>query len=184
MQVVGSDPYQGRVGSEVLDVHPNAGEGSVSGQSAHDFNELKLKKKVLTAYLSALLSATELQLVNNVWSRFKGLRPNNKKCNVVLHLRQSLILWNREEDLKECLPKLVPNSLINVIPKAESRDNSGKYSIGNLVMDMFMELLQRRQHTYPKLCWMSDFLKHHTSVILHNEARIVGMIWDSFKPTP
>jgi len=70
--------------------------------------------------------------------------------------------------VKECLLKLVLASwlrgLINVVPNAGAGDKSGRYCIGNLAMDMFAELLHRRQHTYPKLCWMSIFLKHHTNV--------------------
>ena len=91
---------------KILDVYLIAVEGSASGQSAWDFNELKLTKKVtmklyfillgfcflfrhrlliitcmqvLIAYVNAPLSAMELQLVNNVRSRFNGLRPNNKQ---------------------------------------------------------------------------------------------------------
>jgi len=70
--------------------------------------------------------------------------------------------------VKECLSKLVPASwlwgLINVVLNAGAGEKSGRYCIGNPAMDMFTELLHRRQHTYPKLCWMSIFLKHHTNV--------------------
>ncbi|KAJ8421197.1 hypothetical protein Cgig2_011716 [Carnegiea gigantea] len=129
--------------------------------------------QVLVGYISTPLSATEIELVTNVRSKFKGIHPNARQ-------------W--EEDLQECLPKLVPASwlwgLINVVPKAGAEDRSRKYCIGNLAMDMFTELLHRRQRIYPNLFGMSVFLKHHTSVTLHNEGRISSIIWDSFKATP
>ncbi|KAJ8435238.1 hypothetical protein Cgig2_015641 [Carnegiea gigantea] len=69
-------------------------------------------------YISAPLLASEMELVTNVRSRFKGVRPNAKQ-------------W--EEDLQECLPKLVPASwlrgLIHVVPKAGAKDRSRKYCI-------------------------------------------------------
>ncbi|KAJ8424520.1 hypothetical protein Cgig2_025782 [Carnegiea gigantea] len=138
---------------------------------------------VVRGYITVPFSTTELELLNNVRSRFKGLWPNSK-------------LW--EEDLKECMPKLVHVSwlraLMNVVSKDRARGKLRKYCIGNFTMDMFIGLLQRRQQTYPKLCWMSIFLKDHTSVsltrvslmyvILHNKARILGKVWDSFKSAP
>ncbi|KAJ8446520.1 hypothetical protein Cgig2_027482 [Carnegiea gigantea] len=99
---------------------------------------------------------------------------------ISLRLTCALTLTDREEDLQECLPKLMPASwlrgLIHVVPKAGAGDRSGKYCIGNLTMDMFTELLHKRQGTYPNLCWMS--------VTLYNKGRISGIIWDSFKATP
>ncbi|KAJ8432091.1 hypothetical protein Cgig2_001172 [Carnegiea gigantea] len=87
-----------------------------------------------------------------------------------------------------CEGVLVPASwlrgLINLVPIVGVGDKSRRYCIGNLAMDMFTELLHKRQHTYSKLCWMSIFLKHHTNVILHNKARIAAMIWDTFKRPP
>ena len=41
-----SDPCEGRVDPKVVDVHPIAVEGSSVGQSAEDFNKLKLTKQV------------------------------------------------------------------------------------------------------------------------------------------
>ncbi|KAJ8440451.1 LOW QUALITY PROTEIN: hypothetical protein Cgig2_013610 [Carnegiea gigantea] len=206
MPGTGSDPCEGRVGPGVLDVHLIAMEGrraKCGGVQQAEVDEVGNDEvvvhviflflfnigysllhvmQVLTAYVTASLSAMELELLNNVRSWFKGLRPNSKQCNVVF------TLWNTEEDLKECMPKLVPGSwlrgLINVVPKAGAGDRSGKYCIDNLTMDMFNELLHMRQHTYPKLCWMSVFLKHHTRVILHNKVCIAGIIWDSVKPAP
>ncbi|KAJ8453381.1 hypothetical protein Cgig2_008265 [Carnegiea gigantea] len=137
--------------------------------SVDDLNKLKLTKQVLTGYITAPLSAAELELVNNI-----------RSSNVLLHLTEAFTLWDREEDLKECMPKLVPASwlqgLINLVPNARAGDKSERYCIGNLVMDMFTELLYRWQHTYPKLCWML--------VILHNEVHISGITWNSFKPAP
>ena len=77
-------------------------------------------------------------------------------------------LMDREEDMPECPPKLVPASwlrgLIHVVPKGGDGDRSDKYCIGNLAMDLFTKLLHRLQRTYPNLSWMSVFLKHHKSV--------------------
>ncbi|KAJ8424517.1 LOW QUALITY PROTEIN: hypothetical protein Cgig2_025779 [Carnegiea gigantea] len=105
--------------------------------------------------------------------------------NVHLCISNPLTL---EEDLKECMPKLVHaiwlRGLINVVSKAVVRGKFEKYCIGNFAMDMFIGLLQRRQQTYPKLCWLSVFLKHHTSVILHNKVHISGKEWDSIKSAP
>ncbi|KAJ8430634.1 hypothetical protein Cgig2_026379 [Carnegiea gigantea] len=120
--------------------------------------------EVLRGYIVVPFLVMELELLNNVKSRFKGLWPNRKL----------------EEDLKECMIKLVPanwlRGLINVVPKAGAGDKSGRYCIDNLTMDMFTELLQRWQQTYSKLCWMP--------VILHNKAHISGKIRDSFKLAP
>ncbi|KAJ8435883.1 hypothetical protein Cgig2_010916 [Carnegiea gigantea] len=166
------DPCEGNVHPFVVDVQPLSVEGSGIGSSVEELNKLKLTKQVLAGYISAFLSATEMELVTNVRSRLQGIRPNAR-------------LW--KEDLQEFLQKLVPASwlwgLINVVPKAGAMDISRKYCIGNLTMDMFTELLQRRQWTYPNLCWMSVFLKHHTSVTLHSKGRISSIIWDSFKPS-
>ncbi|KAJ8427793.1 hypothetical protein Cgig2_032852 [Carnegiea gigantea] len=142
--------------------------------------------QVLVGYISTPLLAMEMELVTNVRSS--------------LRLAYALTLTDREEDLSECLLKFVPASwlrgLIHVVLKARTGDRFWKYCIGNLATDMFIELLHRRQRSYPKLCWMSVFLKHHTSawssnhgyyakpVTLHNKGRISGIIWDSFKATP
>jgi len=48
----------------------------------------------------------------------------------------------------ECLLKLVPASwlqgLIHVVSNGGAGDRSGKYCIGNLAMDFFTEILNRR----------------------------------------
>ncbi|KAJ8439203.1 LOW QUALITY PROTEIN: hypothetical protein Cgig2_003416 [Carnegiea gigantea] len=159
----GSDPCDGTADEEVLDVQAITVEGSCMGLSAEDLNNLKLTKQVLTGYITMPLLATELELPNNV-----------RSSDVLLRLTAAFTLWGREEDLKECIPKLVSASwlrgLINVVLKARAGDRYRRFCIGNLAMDMFTELLHRRQHTYPKLCYMSVFLKHLTS--------------DSFKPAP
>ncbi|KAJ8425821.1 hypothetical protein Cgig2_028182 [Carnegiea gigantea] len=102
-----------------------------------------------------------------------------------------------EEDLKECLPKLVPTSrlrgLINVILKVRAGNRPRRYFINYFVINMFTELFHTWQQTFPKP-WMSIFFKSHTNVrycfldknnlqevILHNKARILGKIWNSFK---
>lgn len=126
--------------------------------------------------------------------------------------------WSdKDGDLKECLIKLAPASwlrgLINAVPKVGVSNNSISYYIGNFVMAMFIDLLQRRQETYPTLCLMLVFLKHHTSVgfccLNKNNmvlfewmsmyevnnmfvivvgyctiGHVLGKIWDSFKTPP
>ncbi|KAJ8426988.1 hypothetical protein Cgig2_033846 [Carnegiea gigantea] len=93
---------------------------------------LQWKGQVLTAYMSTPLSAMKLELLNNVRSRFKGLRPNSKQWYVVALHYMSLFwqqcclaftLWNGDEDLNECMSKL---GLINVVPKTEAGDRSRK----------------------------------------------------------
>ncbi|KAJ8424003.1 hypothetical protein Cgig2_032387 [Carnegiea gigantea] len=73
--------------------------------------------------------------------------------SITLRLTCALTLTDREEDMPKCLPKLVPVSwlrgLIHVVPKGGAGDRSGKYCVRNLVMDLFTELLHRRQRTYP-----------------------------------
>ena len=68
--------------------------------------------------------------------------------NVLLCVSETFTLWDREEDLKECMPKLVPASwlrgLVNVVPKAGAGDRFGRYCIGNLAMNMFTEFFHRR----------------------------------------
>ncbi|KAJ8427788.1 hypothetical protein Cgig2_032847 [Carnegiea gigantea] len=92
---------------------------------------------------------------------------------------------DREEDLQDYLPKLMPvcwlRDLIHVVPKVGAGDRSSKYCIKNLPTDTFTELLHRQQRTYPNLCWMSVLSKPHTSVALYNNWRITGIIWDCFK---
>ncbi|KAJ8429583.1 hypothetical protein Cgig2_023789 [Carnegiea gigantea] len=150
-----NDPGEGSVHPSVFDVQPLSVEGSGIGPSTEELNKLKLTKQVLVGYIFAPLSALEMELVTNVRSRFKGVRPNGRQ-------------W--EEDLQECLSKLVPTSwlwgLIHVVPKMGVGDRFGKYCNGNLAMDLFTELLHRQQQTYPNLYWMSVFLKHHTSVFM------------------
>ncbi|KAJ8427145.1 hypothetical protein Cgig2_005203 [Carnegiea gigantea] len=178
------DPGERSVHPSVLDVRPLSVEGSGIGPSVEELKKLKLTKQelmnfacmylvvcvlemchswlrimqVLAGYISAPLSAIEMELVTNVRSRFK-FTPLRLTC--------ALTLTDKEEDLQECLSKLMPTSwlrgLIHVVLKARARDRSGKYCIGNLAMDLFTELLHRRQWTYPNLCWMSVFLKRHTS---------------------
>ncbi|KAJ8435705.1 LOW QUALITY PROTEIN: hypothetical protein Cgig2_002662 [Carnegiea gigantea] len=144
--------------------------------------------QVLTGYISAPLSAIEMELVTNVRSRFKGICPNGRKC---LRLTCVLTLTNREEDLQGGGPVEVSTEaracklVMGPHPcGSKAGDKSGKYCIGNLAMDLFTELLHRRQQNYPNICWMSVLLKHHTSVTLHNKGRISGIIWGSFKATP
>ncbi|KAJ8449478.1 LOW QUALITY PROTEIN: hypothetical protein Cgig2_002275 [Carnegiea gigantea] len=127
-----SDPCEGKVDPEVLDVQLIEVEGSGMGQ-------------VLIGYITTPLPVMELELLNNIRSRYKELRPNSKQCNVLLCVSETFTL---EEDLKECTPKLVPanwlRGLINVVPKARVGDRSGRYCIGNLATNMFAEFLHRR----------------------------------------
>ncbi|KAJ8422167.1 LOW QUALITY PROTEIN: hypothetical protein Cgig2_019853 [Carnegiea gigantea] len=229
------DPCEGSVHPFVVD--PLSMEGLGIGPSAEELNKLKLKKQVmmnfgciylvfcvlkmchspmhimqiLAGYISAPLSAIEMELVTKLWGLINiapkaGARGRSGKycmfclCdNVNLRLTAALTLTDREEDLQECLPKLVPLwGLINIAPKAGARGRSGKYCIGNLTMEMFTELLRRWQRTYPNLCWIttgvyesvtvdimpnrsSSFANVWTNVTLYNKGRISGIIWDGFK---
>jgi len=100
-----NDPGEGSVYPSVLDVQPLSVEGSGIGPSVQELNKLKLTKQVLinfacmhmvvcvlkmchlwlrimqvlAGYISAPLSATEMKLVTNVRSRFKGVRPNGRQ---------------------------------------------------------------------------------------------------------
>ncbi|KAJ8430891.1 hypothetical protein Cgig2_003884 [Carnegiea gigantea] len=167
------DPGEGSVDPPILDVQPLSVEGQASAPSVEELSKIKLTKQVLAGYISASLSATEMKLVTKVRTRFKGIRANARH-------------W--DEDIPECLPKLVPASwlwgLIHLVPNGGARDRSGKYCIGNLAMGLFTELLNRSQRTYPTLCCVSMFLKHNTTVTLHNKGHISGVIWDNFKATP
>ena len=40
----------------------------------------------------------------------------------------------------------------------------GQYCVGNFTLDMYNTLLQRRQDVFRKICWISVFLQHHTTV--------------------
>ncbi|KAJ8425360.1 hypothetical protein Cgig2_032876 [Carnegiea gigantea] len=81
--------------------------------------------QVLASYISAPLSVTEIELVANIRSRFKGIRPNVK--HVSLRLTCALTLTDREADLQECLLKLVPArwlwGLIHVVRKTGAGDS-------------------------------------------------------------
>jgi len=100
-----NDPGEGNVHPSVLDVQPLSVEGSGIDPSVEELNKLKLIKlvlmnftcmylavcvlemchswlrimQVLAGYISAPLSATEMELVTNVRSRFKGVRPNGRQ---------------------------------------------------------------------------------------------------------
>ncbi|KAJ8422589.1 LOW QUALITY PROTEIN: hypothetical protein Cgig2_025059 [Carnegiea gigantea] len=164
------------------------------GPGVEDSTNLMLTNEVLAGYITAPLLTMALELVSHV------------RSSVILSVTEALPFWDREEDLKECLSKLL-RGLINVVPKGGVGDTSGKYCIYNLAMDMFSDLLQTRQHTYPKFCWITIRVyvsvtlrnKAHRScslaiawtdvtdscvafVTLHNKGRILGIIWDSFKP--
>ncbi|KAJ8427979.1 hypothetical protein Cgig2_017466 [Carnegiea gigantea] len=132
------------------------------------------------SWLRIMHVLAEMELVTSVKSKFKGVHPNGRQC-VSLRLTCALTLTAMEEDLQECLPKLIPASWLRGLIHEPGK---GLGSTGNLAMDLFTELLHRRQRTYPNLCWMLVFLKRHMSVTLHNKRRISGIIWDSFKATP
>ena len=40
----------------------------------------------------------------------------------------------------------------------------GRYCVGNFALDLYNTLLQRRQDVFRKICWISVFLQHHTTV--------------------
>ncbi|KAJ8449610.1 hypothetical protein Cgig2_005632 [Carnegiea gigantea] len=70
------DPAEGSVDPPILDMQPLSVEGSGIDPSVEELNKMKLTKKVLARYISAPLSATEMELVTKVRSRFKGVRLN------------------------------------------------------------------------------------------------------------
>ncbi|KAJ8435604.1 hypothetical protein Cgig2_016428 [Carnegiea gigantea] len=53
-------------------------KGSALRPTVEDLNNLKLTKQVLTDYITLSLLITELELLNNVRSRYKGVTPNSK----------------------------------------------------------------------------------------------------------
>ncbi|KAJ8426951.1 LOW QUALITY PROTEIN: hypothetical protein Cgig2_022633 [Carnegiea gigantea] len=168
-----SSPFEGSMDPEVLNVQYITviclGANYRGLQQSEVDEACKDEVLALIGYITTPLPAIGLELLNNVRSRYNRLQPNSKLCNV--HLS------DREEDLKECMLKLVPASwlqdLINVVPKVRAVDNFRTYCIGNLKMDKFVELLQRRQNSYPKLCWIK--ISNSFKPALHAELRYVFM---------
>ena len=57
--------------------------------------------------------------------------------------------------------------LIHVVPRHGAGDDAGKYCIGGFAIDLYVGLLQARQHEFPRWCWRSVFLPRHDKVSIH-----------------